>query len=151
MEFKRYTNGDIMLSKEEAINEHRKMWNWIADKAKEKKDITKLDYIKDELGIGINYLCDKDEEIKLKGNCFLCEYAYERSREEIKKGKEEEPYCKYCPLDWGGKNRTLTQCLDKDKENKGGGLYDKYLKTSSYGCYKTVEKLARQIANLKEI
>lgn len=151
-EFKIDENGNIILTKEEAINEHRKMWDWVANKIEEKNEyITELDYIRDELGIGVSHLySDGNDGIRLKVNAFLCEYAIQKGQEELKKGnikEDEHYYCEYCPLDWGGKNKTIMQCMDKDKENEGKGLYKEFLCAS----LNDKSKIARQIANLKEM
>ena len=52
----------MVLTKQEAITEHRKMWNWIADTIKEEKRI------KDIRGLKRKYLEQKD--LKIMGNCF---------------------------------------------------------------------------------
>lgn len=65
------------LTREQAIAEHRKMWNWIADEH--------------EKG---NYLVDKSDYLESHGfssseminDCFLCTYAKKN--------------CKNCPLVW---------------------------------------------------
>lgn len=54
------------LTREEAISEHRKMWNWIADEIeKEKRD-------------GIQWLKNKycaQNNLELRSDCFCCEYT----------------------------------------------------------------------------
>lgn len=83
----------MQLTREQAIAEHRKMWNWIADRIERCETVLKIPNLK------IEYLTNNDIEIIL-GGCFLCEYADSRGG------------CKSCPL----KPRNgINECL--------GGLY----------------------------
>lgn len=70
------------LTRKKAIEEHRKMWNWIADKIENEKNcenipLCKGEYLKMQKIIGIKY------------NCFLCEYAMQHSGD-----------CGSCPVDY---------------------------------------------------
>lgn len=115
----------MILTKQEAITEHRKMWNWIADTIKEEKRI------KDIRGLKRKYLEQKDFEIM--GNCFCCEYS--------------KFNCSICPLEW---NSDLNEfmCEQKHEKNDGEGLYTlcRLEETSWVDQY----KLARKIAYLPE-
>lgn len=77
------------LTREQAIKEHRKMWNWIAESYEQGNtwNITKAKqayFEENELG-------------SLKtGHCFLCEYAYEKYIEEG--SLEVKNRCDFCPL-----------------------------------------------------
>lgn len=64
------------LTRERAIEEHRKMWRWLAEHPEKKK----WDYLLDETPI-LNDL------INIRNMCFLCTYTKEK--------------CNCCPLDWG--------------------------------------------------
>ena len=113
----------MKLTREQAIAEHRKMWNWIADKIEECEEVFDIDIIK------IEYLTLNEYKGMLE-NCFLCEYA--------RKEREKRDFgvsCDYCPitrLDGSG-------CL--------GGLYHEVRTAENW---KEQAKLARQIANLPE-
>ena len=59
------------MTRKEAIRNHRKMWNWLAENpGKWKRD----------------YLMRYDPEAKLVANCYLCEYTW--------------LLCNECPLEW---------------------------------------------------
>lgn len=68
------------LAREQAIAEHRKMWDWIADEIKNRKKVFDIHDLKHKyLKInGFKYIL---------GGCFLCEYS-----ESIREG------CSACPL-----------------------------------------------------
>ncbi len=69
----------MKLTREQAIEEHRKMWNWITDETlKRKHCVSKEDYFKEHA-----------EYRKIPRNeCWCCEY-------------DNEHCCKFCPIDWG--------------------------------------------------
>lgn len=68
------------LTREEAISEHRKMWNWIADEIeKEKRDQDILD-LKEEY-------CNREGYNDIRSDCFCCGYT--------------KYICDYCPIEWG--------------------------------------------------
>lgn len=71
----------MQLTKEQAIQEHRKMWNWIADQYEQGSE---------------NHVSElKDTYLKLNDfygiamNCFCCEYD-----------NQNEGSCIDCPLTW---------------------------------------------------
>ena len=116
------------LTREEVIVEHRKMWNWIADKLESEdcEEYYSADYIKD------SYLNHRygEENHSLTFNCFLCEYDFYMC------GR----HCEYCPLDWGN-----VPCAYSN------GLYTRFAKLIGDGrLYKDAATIARQIANLPE-
>lgn len=65
------------MTREEAIQKHRKMWNWMADNPGTGKR---------------DYLERYDPESKLISDCYLCEYVYVE--------KHHDCDCKYCPVEW---------------------------------------------------
>ena len=118
----------MTLTREEAIEKTRNMWNWIADKTLERKIIvTKWNYFR-ENGIDI-------DDIPVS-ECYLCEYGEQYGAYDTK--------CKYCPLEFTLANEAFG-CLKDDspfyKWNKAR-LY--------YGDYELAAKYAREIANLPE-
>ena len=56
----------MKLTKQKAIEEHRKMWNWIADQY-EKGCVTDIHALKSE------YMGETGLEGRLLHNCFCCE------------------------------------------------------------------------------
>ena len=127
----------MQLTKEHAIQEHRKMWNWIADQYK-KRSRENVDDLK------CMYLHEKNME-GIYGHCFLCNYA----------GNNESSYGNYA-----------FNCVPKDSNIEDGYCVDKYNLNDNYGLYgmleegynesgnrlvfKEKENIARQIANLPE-
>ena len=76
----------IKMTREEAIQKHRDMWNWIADKTIERGHvITEDDYFND-MGI--------PENERPTCYCYCCKYASQHKT-------NNEAMCRYCPIDWG--------------------------------------------------
>ena len=109
------------LTKEEAIREHRKMWNWIAEQY-EQYGFQDIACLKDE------YLNTyRPEFLSMDSECFCCEYVTQQGAE-----------CTECPVVWGGNKAYICTsgeygrlcCVKKDKFIAGF--------------------LARKIANLPE-
>ena len=71
------------LTFDQAVDAHRKMWNWIADKSIQNQRIMDKE----------DYLFDVGLYEKLDQNCFLCQYA----------GQIDGDACRYCPLIWNEK------------------------------------------------
>lgn len=69
------------FTKQQAIEGHRKMWNWIADEIERQKRIRCIPLLK-------QCYC-YENKLTLIADCFCCEYNnnYEK--------------CPKCPLDWG--------------------------------------------------
>lgn len=124
-----------MLSREEAIRKHREMWNWIAERIKERKRSVIIDNLKRE------YVEQHNESALY--NCYLCEYCMDM----LEEGEDSLDRCKYCPLDWetDGNENGLYQCLDNHEED---GLYRKVKGTV---VWEEQYKLCKKIANLKEV
>ena len=112
------------LTKSEAIANHRKMWNWIADETMKRKcKVEKWDYFKAH-GITDIPLCE----------CYCCEYARDGLFAD----------CSRCPIDWGGE---FNICLNRDSDGDGKGLFTLWCKEPDY--VKSAE-LAKRIAELPE-
>lgn len=124
-----------MLSKEEAIRKHREMWNWIADRIKERKRSVIIDNLKREY-------VEQHNEYVVSYNCYLCDYCIDMMDDE-----ELKERCKYCPLDWesDGDEDGLYQCLENYDEM---GLY---AEAKSTVVWEEQYKLCKKIANLKEV
>lgn len=108
------------LTRETAIKNHRKMWNWIADETlKQKRIVGKYEYFQ-FLEIKMNNL-----DRRPKNLCYCCEFA--------------NGLCPRCPIDWGQND---AWCYDIST-----GLYIKWQKELNY---KKAAKIARRIAKLPE-
>lgn len=71
----------MKLTKQQAIEGHRKMWNWIADEIERRKRVCII------IDLKMQYCGDND--LALKNGCFCCEY------------NDRDYQCVKCPLDWG--------------------------------------------------
>lgn len=138
----------MKLTKEQAIQEHRKMWNWIADRL-ENGDAYDIADLKEYYLEGSIY---RKEDII--NNCFCCHYA--------------EGNCDNCPLKWGTEDKVTGYfcedgidvynffndrfgCIpDKINSNFNSGLWYIAYELSQDGYYKEAAVTAREIANLPE-
>ena len=116
------------LTREQAITEHRKMWNWITDKIEERKEVFGIEMLKD------SYLMLNKYTETLAGNCFLCEYALRKSETKI-----SVRICECCPVEIPNEKILGSGCL--------GGLFRNVCWAKNW---KKQAELARQIANLPE-
>lgn len=111
------------LTREQAIAEHRKMWNWIADEIKKNKTVLNIREEKKK------YLISTCSDFLPFEFCFLCEYV-------IEKGYN----CEKCPVYIDGEIVDFNnKCLN--------GLYNEVKICVSWQEQAT---LARKIANLPE-
>lgn len=122
------------LTREQAIAEHRKMWNWITDKIEKLKTVVNIyDYKKE--------YCYINKYDFILHNCFCCEYA------SIKwLNSYVDSICQMCPLDWKSKSNRV-MCENAEHEKDYEGLYSLCCKAKSW---QEQAALARQIANLPE-
>lgn len=124
-----------------AIENHRKMWNWIAD-AYESGVVPSVRQLKHEY---LHMTGNKN----ILGDCFLCDYAGYSSA-----GCNYAYDCSKCLLDWGTpSNSSVTEgfCMDRLYLNDEDGLYGQligltYSKEEDF-C-KEASDIARKIANL---
>lgn len=116
----------MILTREQAIELHRDMWNWIADEVEKIKKVVDIWKYKE------NY-CKANGYIRVKHFCFLCEYT---------RGE-----CSLCPLDWESEAFAY-MCEKKDDYDKNhGGLWLRCLDAETWEEQAT---FARKIANLTE-
>lgn len=79
----------MLLTKKQALIEHRKLWNWLADESlKQKRKVIKEEYFTE--------FSDDYDDIPIS-NCWCCEYA--------------KASCKKCPIRWDGTNQTRCRNL----------------------------------------
>lgn len=128
----------MQLTKERAIQEHRKMWNWIADQYENKTDLLNKTECVDDLKRWYIYMTFLGETID--NDCFCCEYDYEFGG-----------VCEHCPLEWNS-IYSCCMCVDKDAFNNNlyGTISDFNHVKSSDNDFSCCAKLARKIANLSE-
>ena len=69
----------MTLTKEQAIENHRKMWNWIADETLKRKRVVRKDEYFIEKGISV-----------VQCWCYCCEYSTDNSYID----------CDKCPIQW---------------------------------------------------
>ena len=143
-------DGNINLeniTREEAIREHRKMWNWIATETlKRKKVVTKEDYIK---FIGLENRFELETN-----NCFCCLYDFQQR---LKISKKDHyfgtPRCKFCPLDWNtsfGRIMCGYKYNDDGKIDSSNNLFYEWEDCLESGDWEKSAKIAKKISNLKE-
>ena len=89
--------------RKKAIENHRKMWRWLA----EHPDKGKLDY-----------LLMHDPHARLINNCYACQYAAKN----FNFLDEYDNLCDHCPLDWNGR----TCCKEEDS------LFEKWALAGDY-------------------
>ena len=111
----------MKLTKSEAVQEHRKMWNWIADETEKRKVIVaKYDYFL-ENGIPPNE--------HPMNHCWCCEYT-------------EYKFCDRCPIVWAEScGEVVINCVGPKSP------YRAWMRTNNW---QEASELARQIANLPE-
>lgn len=121
----------MKLTREEAIENHRKMWNWIADETeKRKRKVKKIEYFYEHM-LDFCFV-----------NCYCCQYVY----------GDDGDYavlftkCDLCPIEWGVKTN---DCICDESCLNGESLFCKFVNTYS-DDYKNAAKYAREIANLPE-
>ena len=142
---------DALQAKQEAIQNHRKMWNWIADEIEKEKNLFKYNSLSDlkENYFQINNL----PEIQM--DCFCCEYV-----DKYKGGWYQSKACVNCPLIWGNEefvdnNRCFCEGFSFDDDmsidcEEKRGPYGKCMDAIYEGNYKEAARQARIIANLSE-
>lgn len=126
------------LTKEKAIQEHRAMWNWIADKCENWNETEYGSFDRNHTDLKHEYLQNHNKG-EIEFDCFCCEYNIKN---------KHSLWCFCCPIDWGNlKELTSHFCLDARIENDDQGLYSLWCDANDH---KRAAELARQIANLPE-
>ena len=117
----------MQLTRQKAIQEHRKMWNWIADTSERLCiPVSQQTYLEKFFG-----------GITIENNCFLCDYVCGPCN-----GK---PTCISCPLLWTSSG--IEYCTDNSMDV---GYYDLWEYAYYTRNYIEAARLARIIANLPE-
>ena len=125
----------MKLTREEAIAEFRKMWNWIADETEKRQAIVdKQTYFRE------NYL------EMVNSACYCCEYGRQAVINDLVRR-----VCDACPIDFGDHDadKLLTPCTRMESPYRNWAIA---CCTGEYeGCdWRKAAWCARQIANLPE-
>ena len=108
------------LTQEQTISEFRKMWKWIAEETKKRKEkVLKSEYFEYKRISEVNIPADE---------CYLCEYV-----------KQIKGRCLTdCPIDWGGIKSWCTSSISP------------YMQWGFSEDWKDCYKYAKQISELSE-
>lgn len=88
------------LTREQAIEEHRKMWKWISRQIM--KDYKEQCLIKNIVSYKKLYIKNNFKNEYVRNSCFCCDYAYSKSQYDN---------CLFCPLYWNDEN-TEEDCTE---------------------------------------
>lgn len=112
------------LTFDEAIANHRKMWNWIADETEKRKEIVLKE----------NYF--GGASIPPAHLCFCCEYTrYAHGHKD----------CRLCPIDWKIETDIEVYSMQCCESNTLFSMWNKSCKDNDW---QSAAKYAREIANL---
>lgn len=125
------------LTRQQAIAEHRKMWNWIAEEClKRKEKVEKIDYFLENYIEDFNVFKLYAGENLPDNLCWCCDYA---NRQLFEHSKFNRFSCGFCPILWGG----AYGCASDSSP------YVKFINLD-FSEYGQASILARAIANLPE-
>lgn len=117
------------MTKQEAIKNHRAMWNWIADEIKEAKCVLDVYEMKRQYLLLNGFL-------RVQNYCFLCQYSSGYG-------------CQKCPMEWPSKAETY-MCEDDGNDLDGLWLECYNMYDNGDLDWRKQADFARQIANLPE-
>ena len=128
--------ADKELTKEQALSEHRKMWNWIADQLSlENCKVYDGSELKEKY---VTEIYKGDESIV--HNCFCCEYDT----------KFDGNACSHCPILWGTEDVTSSYFCERGDDYGIKGLWTLCDYLTMDKQYKEASIIAKKIANLPE-
>ena len=116
------------MTKQEAIEGHRKMWSWIVEQIAKQGFVVNISELKEKW-------CEKNGYV-LENGCFACEYVHENRN-------DFRGCANWCPLMWGKSANDGCMIID----NHYDGLYHQIL---FCGDYEEGINIARKIAELPE-
>lgn len=124
----------MKLTRKEAIENHRKMWKWIAEKSLERKEkVHKEAYFEENDRIDWRSVPDL--------HCYCCHFTKQNN-------EDRRLVCNACPLMWG--DNVADTCIDIYRNGvffEYKGIWSKW--TNEHDYVKAAE-YALQIANLPE-
>lgn len=140
------------LTKEKALELHRKMWNYIADEGERQERIISKKEAFGHFGWPT-----------VTNLCWCCKYAYEYAIEKYGFAKairmDQEDLCTKCAIKWNSTASAYMCQSSNDKELDlayrdlryiGTGLYDLWREAFDDGDWKKTAYYAKQIAELPE-
>lgn len=129
-----------ILTKAKAIEEHRKMWEWIANfiDGSERGYISVRPIYCDIAELKHKYIHENFQGKRIINNCFLCTYDSSYSG-----------MCGHCPVDFSHIRYNTHGCLN-GLYNKAYEAYDKFLDNPTHENAKAAAEICKQIANLPE-
>ena len=130
------------MTREQAIEEHRKMWRWIAEQFENgRREIPLI--LKGE------YVQKHTEYKRLVSDCFCCHYAYNKAVHN--ENHDPKLKCAFCPIDWQSDAERF-MCVYKNESESG--IYEELSDEVTKGWYvvdlERCAMLARRIAELPE-
>lgn len=125
----------MKLTKEKAIEEHRKMWNWIADELEKPEILITKETVHD---LKVRY-CNANNW-NLRNGCFCCEYDEQFA----------DDRCMNCPILWGTEDMVDDYYCECNTHEDIDGLWWESNNLAKDGEYEGASVIARQIANLPE-
>ena len=144
----------MLLTKEKAIEEHRKMWNWIADQYAAHVEISLYDLKR-------QYCLEYKKDAM--NHCFCCEYNFFCEANDQEENECNRGICAYCPVVWGTEKKYQEYYCERqewDAPEKDVILWTDLLHETAdlpitVGAvsdkeFKKFETMARHIANLPE-
>ena len=133
----------MKLTKTQAIQEHRKMWEWIANFIEGKKRVylPVCEGCFDMIDLKYKYKRENFPEKSLRNECFLCTYDCSN--------KAKHGTCEYCPVDFSHITYDTDACLN-GLYGKAYEAYDEFLDNPTRDNAQAAAKICRQIANLPE-
>lgn len=128
------------LTKAKAIEEHRKMWEWMANfiDGSERGYITVRQDCFDIAELKRKYMNENFQGKIVRNHCFLCAYDCNHGG-----------MCEHCPVDFSHIRYNTYGCLN-GLYNKAYESYDKFLDNPTRDNAKTAAEICRQIAHLPE-
>lgn len=132
-------NGDREFTREEMIQLHRCMWNWITEQLEIINSYAEINSVS-IYGLKSEW-CNRNGFINIEHRCFCCEYAIQNEMV-----YDEYHFCHHCPLNWGEAEKKYP---DFYCENRFG-LWQLCKDAGEKGKINEAIELARQIANLPE-
>lgn len=135
----------MQLTKEVAIKEHRKMWNWIAEELENMADPETQDALMNVEELKEWYTASLN--LNLHCDCFCCEYTVHNTPDIYMN-------CDKCPLVWGSENNAEDYFCESrviiNDRTLQRGLWLSCNMLSKEGKYKEAAELAKIIAELPE-
>lgn len=124
------------MTKQEAVENHRKLWNWIAEQNRLTDKNT--DPVTKPLFFEEHDINGRDIPVHY---CYACQYASNLT------DPDDPGKCDYCPIDWTDNGKLKHErCIN----NEETGLYDQFSKAVNRHSMRRCAVIAKRIAELPE-